>query len=110
MRNMNPKEAIDWINDMKEYFEYEEIEDPERVRFAKNKLKGHATIQWKEVQLDRNWRGKEKIIKWDRMVKKIKNQFIPTNYELELLKRLQKQRKKERSVKEYIEEFYKMII
>lgn len=58
-------------NDM-EYFEYEEVEDLERVKFAKTKLKGHVNIWWKEVQLERNRRGKEKITRWDRMVDKLK--------------------------------------
>lgn len=44
------------------------------------------------------------------MLKKLKNQFILTNYELELLKRLQNLRKKERSMKEYTKGFYNMII
>lgn len=38
------------------------------------------------------------------MVKKLKNQFIPTDYELELVKRLQKLRQKEKNVKEYTRE------
>ena len=41
---LNAKELIDWINELEEYFEYEEIEDPDRVKFAKAKLKGHAKI------------------------------------------------------------------
>ena len=43
---LNPEELIDWINELEEYFEYEEIEDPDRVKFAKVKLKGHAKIWW----------------------------------------------------------------
>ena len=43
---LNPEELIDWINELEEYFEYEEIEDPNRVKFAKAKLKGHAKIWW----------------------------------------------------------------
>ena len=43
-RNLNLEELIDWINELEEYFEYEEIEDSDRVRFAKAKLKGHAKI------------------------------------------------------------------
>ena len=43
--NLNPKELIDWINEL-EYFEYEDIEDPDRVKFVKKKLKGHANIWW----------------------------------------------------------------
>jgi len=108
--NLNPEELIDWINDLEEYFEYEEIEDPKSVKFAKTKLKEYIAIWWKEVQLDRNRRGIEKITKWDRMVTKLKNQFIPVDYELELLKRLQNLRQKDKSMKEYTEEFHKMII
>ena len=44
LRKLNPKELIDWINELEEYFEYEEIEDPDRVKFAKAKLKSHTKI------------------------------------------------------------------
>ena len=43
---LNPEELIDWINELEEYFEYEEIEDPDRVKFAKAMLKGHTKIWW----------------------------------------------------------------
>ena len=43
-RKLNPKELIDWIIELEEYFEYKEIEDPDRVKFAKAKLKCHAKI------------------------------------------------------------------
>ena len=59
--NIKSDELIDWINELEEYFEYEDIRDPNRVKFAKAKLKGHAKIWWQEVQLERNIRGKEKI-------------------------------------------------
>jgi hypothetical protein len=42
--NINLEELIDWINKLEEYFEYEDIEDPNRVKFAKGKLKGCAKI------------------------------------------------------------------
>ena len=69
--NLNPKELINWINELKEYFEYEEIEDPDRVKFVKAKLKGHTKIQ-QEVHLEQKKRGKEKITKWERMIAKLK--------------------------------------
>ena len=69
---LNPEELIDWINELEEYFEYEEIEDPDRVKFVKVKFKGQAKVWWQEVQLDRNNRGKDKITKWERMVAKLK--------------------------------------
>ena len=55
----------------------------------KAKLKGHAKVWWKEVWLDRNNRGKEKITKWERMVAKLKQKFIPIDFELDMLKKMQ---------------------
>ena len=49
LKNLNLEELINWINELEEYFEYDEIEDPNRVRFAKAKLKGHQKIWCKEV-------------------------------------------------------------
>ena len=101
---------IDWINELEEYFEYEEIEDPDRVKFVKAKLKGHAKVWWQEVQLDRNNRGKDKINKWERMVAKMKQKFIPIDYELDMLKKMQGLKQAGKSVQEYIEEFYQVLI
>lgn len=43
-KNLNLEEMIDWVNEMEEDFEYEEIKDPNQVEFAKTKLKSHAKI------------------------------------------------------------------
>ena len=74
---------------LSEYFEYEEIEDLERVKFVKAKLKGYSKIWWQEVKLDQNSREKDKNRKWQRMVAKLKNKFIPIDYELDMLKKMQ---------------------
>ena len=108
-RNLKPNELIEWINKL-EYFDYKDIKDPDRVKFAKAKLKGHAKIWWQEVQLERNRRGKEKITRWDRMVDKLKRQFIPVDYELDLFKKMQVLKQVGRSVQEYTKEFYRLLI
>ena len=46
---------------MEEFFEFKEIEDLKRVKFTNTKLKGHASIWWEEIQLERGRRGKDKI-------------------------------------------------
>ena len=38
--------------------------------------------------MERNRRGKEKITRWDRKVDKLKKQFIPVDYELDLFKKM----------------------
>ena len=86
--NINLDELIDQINELEEYFEYEDIGDHDRIKFAKAKMRGHA--KWQEIQLERNRRGKEKITRWDCMVDKLKKQFIFVDYKLELFKNMQR--------------------
>ena len=64
----------------------------------------------KELQIDREEEGELKITRWRLMVTKLKAKFIPTNYELELFKKLQNLKHKDISVVDYTEEFYKLTI
>mgnify|MGYP002623431500 CR=1 FL=1 len=69
-------------------------------------MKGHAKIWWQEIQLEIDRRGKEKITRWDRMVDKLKKQFIPVDYELDLFKKMQGLKQVGKFVQEYTEKFY----
>lgn len=75
--SMSPEELmVDWLNEMEEYFKFEEIEDPDKVRFSKTQLKGHLSIWWREVQLEKGRRGKDEVTKWDKMVEKLKDNLF----------------------------------
>ena len=95
---------------MEDYFELEDIEDPLRVRLAQSKMKGHASLWWKELQRDREEEAEMKISRWRLMVTKLKGKFILTDYEHELFKRLHNLKQKDIFVKDYTEEFYKLTI
>ena len=92
---LNPEDLIDWIGELEDYFELEEINDQLIVRFAQTKLSGHATLWWKEFQLDREEEGELKITKWRLMVTKLKAKFMLANYELDLFKRFQNLKQKD---------------
>ena len=42
--NLNVEELMDWINALSKYFDFEEIEYKNKVRYATTRLKGHAAI------------------------------------------------------------------
>ena len=107
---LNLEDLIDWASELEDYLELEDIEDPVKVRFPKSKLKGHATLWWKELQRDREEEGEMKIIRWRLMVTKLKAKFILTNYKLELFKRLHNLKQKDMNMKYYTKEFYKLTI
>ena len=52
---------MDWINAMNKYFDFEEIEDKNKVRYATTRMKGHAAIWWDELQIHPERRGEKKI-------------------------------------------------
>ena len=58
---MNLEEMVDWINEMNKCFDYEEMSEDKKVKFAVTKLKGHATLWWDGVQVERRRVGKQPI-------------------------------------------------
>ena len=51
-----------------------------------------------------------KITRWRLMVTKLKAKFIPTDYELELFKKLKNLKQKDMTMKYYTKEFYNLTI
>ena len=47
---LNPEELVDWINEMNKFFDYEEMSEDKKVKFAVTKMKGHAALWWDGVQ------------------------------------------------------------
>ena len=68
---------IDWINELDKYFEYEEIEEGKKVRLEVTKLKGHASLWWDNVQVERRRKSKPLIKIRDRMVVKMRLSSCP---------------------------------
>ena len=73
--NLNVEELMDWINALARYFDFEEIEDEKKVKYATTRLKGYASIWWDELHIHRERIGKSKIKNWDKMLDKIKSQL-----------------------------------
>ena len=99
--SLNAEELMDWISALDKYFDYGEVDDKNKVKFAVTKLKGHATIWWDELQTSKMRKRKSKIKQWDKMVSKMKAKFMPKDYQLNLFKQLQNLRQKGMFVKEY---------
>ena len=95
---------------MEKLFEYKNTPNNRKVKIAVTRLKDHASLWWEHLQIDRKRRGKEKIKTWPKMVNKVKKKFLPTNYHVSLLRKMQNLRQKDMTVKEYTEEFYRLEI
>ena len=56
--NLDVEELLDWIRSMDKHFDYEYVDEEKRVRHVVTRLKGHATLWWDELQVDRCCKGK----------------------------------------------------
>jgi hypothetical protein len=86
--NLDAEELLDWIRALDTYFDYEDAEEDKKVKHAVTRLKGHAALWWDELQVDRHCQGKQKIKSWDRMIAKMKEKFIPRDYQITLFRRM----------------------
>ena len=64
--------VLDWISDIKKFFEYENTPNNKKVKIAFTRLKGHALLWWEHLQTNRQRRGKKKIRTWPKMMNKVK--------------------------------------
>lgn len=59
--SLNSEDLLDWVGNMEKYFEWEEIEDPRRVRFSCTRLNGHDVRWWEHLQRDQVLKKEEKV-------------------------------------------------
>ena len=79
---MDDEELIDWFKAMENYFEFENIEDKEKVRIAKTRLKWHVLLWWNCIQVQRWKNSRPKITSWYTMMNKMKENNLPSDYKV----------------------------
>jgi hypothetical protein len=95
---------------LERYFEWYDMSDERRVRFAIMKLIGHAQIWWTGVEYDRRCAGQTPIVRSDDMKQKLKQKYLPCDYEDELFEQLTNLRQGNMSVVEYMNKFEELKI
>ena len=84
---------------MEKFFEYESTLDNRKVKIVVTRLKGHASLWWEYLQTDRQRRRKEKIRTWLKMVNKVKNKFLPIDYQVNLFRKKKNLKQKDMTMK-----------
>ncbi|GLJ27819.1 hypothetical protein SUGI_0545980 [Cryptomeria japonica] len=101
---MEPEVVMEWIEGLENHFECDEISEAQKVKVAKSRLRGAALTWWKFIQEERKKEGKNPIATWKGMLAKVRESYIPEDYENQLHKRRQNLRQRELDVSGYTEE------
>ena len=65
------------MSELGKYFEYDDIEEDKRVRLVVTNFKGHSSLWWDIVQVERRRKNKSLIRRWDRMVSNMRDNLFP---------------------------------
>ncbi|KAG5557605.1 hypothetical protein RHGRI_007755 [Rhododendron griersonianum] len=102
---VNPTLFHDWLASIEEYFDWYDMADDRRVRFAKMKLVGLAKIWWMGVEGDIRRLGQPPIGTWQEMKAKLREKYMPSNYHEKLCEQLIELKQNNMSVAEYMQKF-----
>lgn len=78
---LNIEDFLDWLNEVKRFFDYMDIEEEKKVQLVTYKLKSGASAWWEQLQLSRMRQGKSKIRAWHQMKQLMRARFLPPDYD-----------------------------
>jgi hypothetical protein len=104
---LDPNDFTDWLNHMERVFEYYDILDHMKVKIVSIKLKGRASVWWKQIRIQRTQLGKTKVKTWTKMKQKLQGQFLPFNY-LQTLSKNSHNLRQTSSIEKPTESFYQL--
>ncbi|XP_050387198.1 uncharacterized protein LOC126803432 [Argentina anserina] len=107
---LNAKVCLDWISDMDHYFDWYELSEARKVRFAKMKLVGKAREWWTGLERRLAKAGEEPVTEWDEMKERLKEKYVLLAYQQRLLDQWQSLRQGGMSAVEYIDKFEEFMV
>ena len=102
---MDPNAFSDCLVAIEEYFDWYEMIDSERVRFAKMKLTNSTKMYWQNVLQDMVRLGEPPITRWAVMKAKLHEKYIPPSYKSQLFFNMINLKQMTLSVAEYSGKF-----
>ncbi|KAI3789955.1 hypothetical protein L2E82_02762 [Cichorium intybus] len=104
----DPERYLDWERKIERMFEFKEVEDDKRCKYAILKLSGGASLWFEGLKAKRTRVGKEKITSWESLKRKLRKRYVPTNYRITTYRKIADLKQGKLSVGEYIDEFEKL--
>ena len=108
--SLDPKTYIDWEGEMDQYFEWYEMSEGRKFKFAKTRLVRQARLYWGNVELLIGRRGDDPITTWRAMKVRLREKYVPMSYKQKLLDQWQNLRQGNRPVSEYIAKFDEFVM
>ncbi|KAG6472144.1 hypothetical protein ZIOFF_069601 [Zingiber officinale] len=106
---LQPEGFLDWLSAVDKFFEYKDIPDGQKVKLVATRLRGYASAWWDKTQEMRLRKGKSKIISWEKMKARLRQNFLPANFAQTIFMQFNTLQQGNKSVTDYTEEFYRLM-
>ena len=99
------KEYLDWEVDIDHFFEWYDMSEVQKIKFAKIKLISQSKLYWHNLEHLAEHRRQESIETWEKKKERLRQKYLFTSYKQRLLDQWQKMTQGNRPVSEYIIKF-----
>lgn len=101
----NPENYLEWERKIDRMFDFKEMDDERRCKFAILKLSKGASLWYEGLKEKRLRAGKEKLSSWETLKRKLRKRYVPNNYRLSTYRKIADLKQGKMTVGEYMEEF-----
>ncbi|KAL9243869.1 hypothetical protein vseg_017707 [Gypsophila vaccaria] len=101
----DPEEYLAWERKMERMFDFKDIEDDKRCKYAILKLGRGASFWFEGLKAKRARTGKDKITSWESLKRKLRKRYVPTSHKLTIYCKIAEFMQGKLTVSEYIDEF-----
>ncbi|GFY90459.1 hypothetical protein Acr_07g0006560 [Actinidia rufa] len=98
---LDPKAFTDWIREMDHFFEWYNLSDDRKVRFAKMKLISRAKLFWQSTEQ----RQQPPVTDWVEMKEILREKYLPQSYQGDMLDKWNNLRQGSKPATEYVAQF-----
>ena len=75
--SLDPKMYEDWEGDMDQYFDWYDMSEGRKFKFAKTSIVRHARLYWGNLELLIRRRSAEPIATWAEMKRRLRDKYVP---------------------------------
>ncbi|XP_074304655.1 uncharacterized protein LOC141639422 [Silene latifolia] len=106
----NPEDYLEWERKIERMFDFKDLSDEKRCKFAILKLSKGASLWFEGMKSKRTRAGKEKITSWDSLKRKLRKRYVSATHRLTVYQKIADLVQDKLSISEYIDEFEKLAL
>ncbi|XP_074288791.1 uncharacterized protein LOC141613947 [Silene latifolia] len=106
----DPEDYLDWERNMERLFEFKDVSDEKRCKYAILKLVKNASLWFENFKANRAKDGKEKLNSWEALKGKLRKRYVPRSYKIDLYRKVAELSQGSLLITNYIAEFERLAL